>query len=216
MRRAIECGVVFTLLLGCSNGLGDGDVARRGETETEGSSGESGESLSTSKGVTSHDDVGECNDNGGGLGCVRTQGYWKNHSVYAEHEHQRIPWPIDENTVLCEHSWYEWLWTAPEGDGWIILVHQYIAAQLNVAAGAEASSDMQGSLDEAGAVLEACVVADHAAATELADLLDGWNNGQMGVAPCDGHDEGGGGDDDDDDDDDEDDDGKDEHGHDKD
>jgi uncharacterized membrane protein YgcG len=183
MRRSIECGVVFGLLTACNNLQGDGQL-RRGDTEA------------TSSSTTS----GETGEEGG---CVRTQGYWKNHSALSEQPHNQIAWPISESTAICDSTWFDVLWTPPHGDAWIILAHQYIAASLNVAAGASAAADVQAALDEAGDMFDGCAIADgdRAHALELADMLDAYNNGTMGTDHCgdddeDEDDEGGGDDDD--------------------
>lgn len=186
MRKAIEGCVVSALLVGCGGGLGD-DVPRHGETETHGSS-----SGSESSGETTA--ASETGDDGG---CVLTQGYWKNHNASSEHPHNQIAWPIPEDTALCDSTWLEILWTPPKhGNAWLILAHQWIAARLNVAAGAAAPDEVGAAIDEAGTLLEGCSIADgdRDHALELADMLDGYNNGMMGTDHC--------GDDDDDDDDD--------------
>ena len=43
---------------------------------------------------------------------------------------------MQEDDVLCGQSWYDILWTETNGNAWYILGHQWIAATLNVAAGA--------------------------------------------------------------------------------
>jgi hypothetical protein len=191
MRKGIEGCVVSVLVMGCSNGIG-GDVPRHGETETHGSS-------------SSETTASETGDQGG---CVLTQGYWKNHNASSEHPHNQIAWPIAEDTALCDSTWLEILWTPPKGgNAWLILAHQWIAARLNVAAGASASAEVGAAIDEAGGMLEGCTIADgdRAHALELADMLDAYNNGSMGTDHCG---------DEDDDDDEGDDEGDDDDGHD--
>jgi hypothetical protein len=209
MRKAIEGCVVSVLLIGCSNGIGD-DVPRHGETETHGSSSGSDSGSETAASETT------ASETGGGGGCVLTQGYWKNHNASAKH-HNQIAWPIAEDTALCDSTWLEILWTPPKGgNAWIILAHQWIAARLNVAAGASAPDEIGAAIDEAGGMLDACSIADgdRDHALELAGVLDDYNNGMMGIHHCGGDDDDDEGDDDHDEGDDDDDDDHDDDGHD--
>ena len=60
-------------------------------------------------------------------GCTLTPGFWKNHSQL-----------ITEDTLLCEETWIDILNTPPRrGNAFYILAHQWIAAELNVADGAD-------------------------------------------------------------------------------
>ena len=133
-------------------------------------------------------------------GCTLTQGYWKTHS-------HRGPAPFDDtwNDVggadaifLHGLTYYNVLWTSPsQGNAWYILAHQYIAAILNEAAGAD-TSDITDELADALALLTAwsptslTSKATGAAATarsealELAGDLDDWNNGVTGPGHCEG------------------------------
>lgn len=70
--------------------------------------------------------------------CTYTQGFWKNHNKY-EDKNRYIEWPIDEDTVLCNNTLLEWLYIEPKGNSWIRLVHQWIAAMLNVYNGANST-----------------------------------------------------------------------------
>jgi hypothetical protein len=143
------------------------------------------------------EDVGSGSDTGGttggaadddDLGCTLSHGYWKNH-----------PWPDFEGEILCGQSWLEILWTPPQGDAWYILAHQWIGAMLNVAAGAQVIGDMDELLLDAELMLEACSIAGglRPHAIVMADELDDFNNGLLGVPHCDDGEQ----DDDDDDDD---------------
>ncbi len=118
-------------------------------------------------------------------GCTLTQGYWKNHES----------WPLG---YLDIGEWYwkwtllEWMWLDIEGDASLILLHQYIAAELNIAAGAD-PSDIEDTLDAAldwlddYASLPAGVSPsspDGSEAVELADELERFNSGVMGPGHC--------------------------------
>lgn len=119
------------------------------------------------------------------LGCPLTQGFWKNHNAYAAGA-QHLHWPLPETTMLCGKTWYDILWTAPSGDAWFILAHQYIAASLNVASGAEASSDVLAALADAESFLSDCVVTadERDDALAASDLLDRFNNGDSTLGAC--------------------------------
>ena len=121
-------------------------------------------------------------------GCTFTQGYWKNHNLYATQPSLQISWPISEDTVLCGKSWLTILNTQPQGDAWIILAHQWIAATLNVAAGASMPSDVQSALAQAQALLSSqcppLPASGSATATTLSTLLDEYNNGVIGPGHC--------------------------------
>jgi hypothetical protein len=129
--------------------------------------------------------VGDDDDSDGDDGCTLTQGYWKNHSD-RESGHRNIAWPIDEDTDLCGTTWLDNLGIAPQGNAFYILSHQYIAASLNVAAGAVAPPDVSAALDEAESLMADCQITDaeRARAVELAGVLDDFNNGRTGPGHC--------------------------------
>jgi hypothetical protein len=130
-----------------------------------------------------HEDTGDEHD-----GCVRTMGYWRNHSALATNPNQQIPWPISETTQLCGASWWTWLRTPPVGgNAWIILARQWIVAQLNDASSADVPQHIAEAMTAAEALLADCVITDaeRAQAIELAELLDAYNNGLEGVDSCD-------------------------------
>jgi len=123
-------------------------------------------------------------DAGGDPGCTLTQGFWKTHNRYGVAKQD--PWPIDEDTELCGQTWTDLLQTPPRGDAWLILVHQWIAATLNVASGADASAEVAAALSEGEALLLTCAATgdDRATAVQLSELLDSFNNGGEGVPHC--------------------------------
>jgi hypothetical protein len=71
---------------------------------------------------------------GGDDGCTLSQGYWKTHSSHGPAPYDAT-WDGLENTKFFEpkntQTFYQVLWTAPKGNAYYILAHQYIAAQLN-------------------------------------------------------------------------------------
>jgi hypothetical protein len=114
-------------------------------------------------------------DTDGAGGCTLTQGYWKNHQ----------PWPLVD-PGLCGQSWDDILHTPPKGDAWYILAHQWIAASLNVAAGAAVTPEVQAALDVAAGYLEDCSIdaGEKADALAYSGLLDDYNNGAIGPGHC--------------------------------
>lgn len=125
--------------------------------------------------------------------CVRTQGYWKNHHSQAGGGNQKIPWPLDEDSELCGQIWLDVFNTPTDGNAFYILAHQWMAASLNVAAGAEPSADVSAALAEAQVLLEGCEIADEdrPRAIEMSELLDRFNNGLTDHACPDDSDDGG-------------------------
>jgi hypothetical protein len=124
------------------------------------------------------EESGGSDGGGDGDGCTLTQGYWKNHAE---------SWPLASDAEMCGSTMIETLQTPPKGNAWLILAHQYIAAALNVASGAEASADIAAALDQAEALLTDCTISDDekADAIALSELLDQFNNGAVGPGHCD-------------------------------
>lgn len=122
-------------------------------------------------------------------GCTLTQGFWKTHPT---------AWPVD-SLMLGTRSYSEaallaFLNTPPRGNASIILIHQLIAAKLNVASGAAAPGTAIAQADAwiaahqaAGASLPFTGLpkADAARAISLSGTLDSYNNGLSGPAHCD-------------------------------
>lgn len=143
-----------------------------------------------------HGDDGNDGDDDKDKGCVRTMGYYKTHNAYRNNPDQSAPWPISEDTWACGATWLEWLWEPPRGDATIILAHQWITAALNEASGAWLPWEVEVSLTRGVSLLADCEITagERAEAIELAELLDDYNNGGLGVPHCD-EDEHDGGDD---------------------
>jgi hypothetical protein len=131
-----------------------------------------------------HEDTGDKHD-----GCVRTMGYWRTHNRFATVPALFDPWPIDEETVLCDGRTYLSILLSPpvRGDAFIILARQYIVVLLNEASGADVPEHIEEAMTAAAALLADCVITDaeRAQAIELAELLDAYNNGLEGVDSCD-------------------------------
>jgi hypothetical protein len=127
-------------------------------------------------------------------GCSLTQGYWKTHSAYGPAPYDAT-WallgPDAEDTAFYSsgQSWYQVLWTAPRGDAYYNLAHQFIAAKLNALRGTDTSV-----VDEALAAADTLLAGvdpgtltrdQRREALDLAETLDDYNNGLIGPGHCD-------------------------------
>jgi hypothetical protein len=124
-----------------------------------------------------------------------TQGYWKTHSIYGPAPYDDTWALIGEDTIffLSGKSNYQVLWTAPAGNAYYILAHQYIAAKLNFLNGAD-PTDAQAAFDAATTLFNTYTPAQIGAlkgnnATRklflsLATTLDKYNNGLIGPGHC--------------------------------
>ena len=127
-------------------------------------------------------------------GCTYTQGYWRNHHRYSPRPNQEIAWPIDEDTELCGQTWLENLRTPAAGNVFYVVSHQWIAASLNAANGASTPPEVVEALDTIEAMLADCEIDDSEREEALAhkDVLDFFNNGEIGPGHCDDGAPGGG------------------------
>jgi hypothetical protein len=119
-------------------------------------------------------------------GCTLTQGYWRTHNSEASVPALQESWPIAEDTQMCGMAWLDILHSEPNGDAWLILAHQYIAARLNVSSGASTTADVDVAMSSAADYLDACAVsdADRDAVLAASELLDAYNNGEVGPGHC--------------------------------
>ncbi|MDO8340317.1 MAG: myxococcus cysteine-rich repeat containing protein, partial [Candidatus Burarchaeum sp.] len=112
-------------------------------------------------------------------GCTYSQGYWKNHPG---------AWPPVEG----EYGWFNvtTMQTPPAGNAWYILAHQYIAAVLNRESGATVPNSVATAIAQSKVLLGSDVYEigpghlNRTQATDLADILDDYNNGLAGVPHC--------------------------------
>jgi len=122
-------------------------------------------------------------------GCTLTQGFWKTHPT---------AWPVGSLTLgtrsYSEAELLVFLNTPPRGNASLILIHQLIAAKLNVASGAAAPGTSIASADAWIAAHQALGMSlpfsglakgDAATAIGLSTLLDNYNNGLSGPPHCD-------------------------------
>jgi hypothetical protein len=131
-----------------------------------------------------------------GGGCTLTQGYWKTHSKYGPAPYDNA-WGAkaggDAPFFDTGKSYYEILWTAPKGGNpYLILAHQYIAAEMNVLNDASIPGNVLAAWNQATGLLDAYDgdlsinkrKADGVLAIQLAALLDDYNNGRVGPGHC--------------------------------
>lgn len=142
--------------------------------------------------------VAEC-----GVGCTLTQGYWKTHSEHgpAPYDATWADLPNGADTVFLTTgpSYYEILWTAPQGgNSYFILAHQYIAAYLNTLADGSVPQEVTEAMAQAEQLLADFAddvslgglkgkEASHVRALflHLAGLLAQYNEGALGPGHCD-------------------------------
>jgi hypothetical protein len=130
-------------------------------------------------------------------GCTLTQGYWKTHSA-------KGPAPYDDGWLqigaagqdttfyLSGKSWYGVFWTPLAGNPYYNLAHQYMAAKLNVLNGASSTPEVTAALASAESLFATYTPTQVGSGskalkkqfTELASLLDRYNNGLVGPGHC--------------------------------
>ena len=85
-------------------------------------------------------------------------------------------------------TWYQILFTQPQGNAWYILAHQWIAAELNLANNASVPPQVQNALAQAATLLtgncSSMSASQSALATQLTGLLDEYNSGIIGPGHC--------------------------------
>lgn len=124
-------------------------------------------------------------------GCSLTPGYWKTHSSYGPAPYDETWAQIGENTAffLSGKSWYNVLWTAPQGNAYYILAHAYIAARLNQLNGADVSV-ISSQMAWATYFFENTTPSTTLSKTQrsqaiaVASAIDSYNNGLIGPGHC--------------------------------
>jgi len=132
-------------------------------------------------------------------GCTKTQGYWKTHSIYGPASRVDPTWDLlqpagpDSPFFASGQTWYEVLQIEPKGSPYYILAHQYIAAELNLLAGASTyknvnNAQLMNALGTAGALLnvrpESVGKRGGQAYIDIAFLLARYNEGLIGPGHC--------------------------------
>jgi hypothetical protein len=88
-------------------------------------------------------------------------------------------------------TWYNVFWTAPRGNAFYILAHQYMAAKLNVLNGTSSTLDVDAALSGAEALFGGLAAgsttltsSQRTDALAWASTLDSYNNGVIGPGHC--------------------------------
>jgi hypothetical protein len=124
-------------------------------------------------------------------GCTLTQGYWKTHSKYGPAPYDST-WAVIGEDTLFFHSGKTWITlfkTPPKGgNAYIQLAHQYMAARLNVEAGASTPANVATALATATAMFNAAgssfTSAQTTKARQLAGIIGSYNEGALGPGHC--------------------------------
>ena len=136
-------------------------------------------------------------------GCTLTQGYWKTHSIYGPAKKADATWTspsgstwdtgFNQDSVFYNsgQTYYQVMWTSPKGgNGYYILAHQYIAALLNIHAGAATTPAVVGALTYAETFFTTYIPTStfsktvKAAAIGAAGTLGSYNEGLIGPGHC--------------------------------
>lgn len=147
-------------------------------------------------------------------GCTYTQGYWKTHSLCGPAAGPNDTWDnllivdkddapfcrmrdngqVYETFYLSGASWLDVFWTPPQGgNAYYILAHQYMAAKLNMLAGASTTAEVDAAMAFAENFFATYTPAQAGAlkggarntVIAHAGTLDAYNNGQIGPGHCD-------------------------------
>jgi hypothetical protein len=133
-------------------------------------------------------------------GCTLTPGYWKTHSENGPAPYDdtwaQLPQGAGTAFYLSGQTYYQVLWTSPQGNAYYILAHAYIAAQLNILNGASMPADVWTAYQAATLHLNTYSPAQievlkgksgndlRADFIALAGTLDAYNNGLTGPGHC--------------------------------
>ena len=128
-------------------------------------------------------------------GCTLTQGYWKTHSSYGPAPEDPT-WTSgsfgpDTPFFLSGKTYYGVMWTSPKGgNAYYILAHQYIAALLNIEAGAATTPAVDAAITFATNFFSAHSPSDNLSKTDraavigAASTLASYNEGSIGPGHC--------------------------------
>jgi hypothetical protein len=135
-------------------------------------------------------------------GCTLTQGYWKTHSKYGPASKPDATWNLlpggagpDTAFFKSGAGWITVFRTAPAGNAYYNLAHQYMAARLNLLAGAAAPANVTSAVSSATSLFETYTPAQIGGLKgsnsvrqqfiSLADTLGAYNEGLIGPGHCD-------------------------------
>jgi len=133
-------------------------------------------------------------------GCTLTQGYWKTHAIYAPKpqfaKKRDATWDqvgaLAENTTffLSGTTWINVFHTAPKGNSYYNLAHQYMAAKLNGYAGASAPASVTAAIADAEAWFalyppsSSFWKTNKTQVMQTAGVLGSYNEGSIGPGHC--------------------------------
>lgn len=119
-------------------------------------------------------------------GCTRTQGYWKNHADPGRKQYDST-WDdyLEVQFYSSGMTYLQVLNEPPRGNAYFILAHQFIAAELNVAAGASMPADIKDAFTGAEAYFNGETSPARSQLIAWSELLDKYNNGKVGPGHCD-------------------------------
>ena len=134
-------------------------------------------------------------------GCTLTQGYWKTHSSLGPAPYDDtwalLPGGAGANTSFFSsgQTWFQVFWTAPAGNVYYQLAHQYMAAVLNKLNGASSTSAVDAAITAAQGFFTTYTPALAAGldkqstarknALAWASTLGSYNEGLIGPGHCD-------------------------------
>jgi hypothetical protein len=131
-------------------------------------------------------------------GCTYTQGYWKTHSEHGPAPYDAtwalLPNGADTPFYLSGQTYYQVFHTAPAGNAYYNLAHQWMAAHLNTLNGASVPAAVAAAIASGNSLFSTYTPAQVAALPKssptraqfiaLAALLDDYNNGLTGPGHC--------------------------------
>jgi hypothetical protein len=128
-------------------------------------------------------------------GCTLTPGYWKTHSNHGPAPEDLAwfnlgPAGADTTFFLSGKTYYQVLWTAPQGNAYYILAHAYIAAKLNILDGASSTGPVDAAITFAESFFSTKTPASTLTKAQrnqviaAAGTLDQYNNGITGPGHC--------------------------------
>ncbi len=127
-------------------------------------------------------------------GCTLTPGYWKTHSSYGPAPYDdtwaKLFYGADTPFYGSGQSWYQVLWTPPQGNAYYILAKAYIAAKLNILNGASSTTQVDSAIISADSFFNTYTPSSSLSKIvrnrilTYATLLDNYNNGLVGPGHC--------------------------------
>jgi hypothetical protein len=134
-------------------------------------------------------------------GCTSSDGYWKTHTRFgpARYDDTWAALPNGEFTTFARSGlpYFAALWMPPLGNGYFVLAHQYIAAELNGLSGASVPAPVAAAMSEAATLfrtynpLQVAFMRGsnpvRARFVALAAVIEDYNEGVTGPGACGSH-----------------------------